>query len=280
MRLKSGMELKIHPAAELFPLMAEGELAELVANIEKDGLLFPITLWKKTGELLDGRNRCAACKIAEIQPPITYYEGDDPVGFILSANIHRRHLTAAQKRVELLKIDPEKSDRQIAAETKVDHKTVAKQRRKAERRGEIPHVTKRTDTKGRSQPVIKATIAKARPDFDALRARPRLPRTVYGLHELDNAAEPTIEPAEPAAVDAGLGILDRLGPIEFTPQAVRDAGSLCETQVQQAIKDAVGNMLKAGAEREDINGLFCDLKRLVHEAYLDALNKVCAGAKS
>jgi hypothetical protein len=50
---------------------------------------------------------------------------------------------------------PSKSDRQIAKFIGVDHKTVGKIRREAEARGEIPHVEKRTDTKGRSQPAKK-----------------------------------------------------------------------------------------------------------------------------
>jgi ParB-like chromosome segregation protein Spo0J len=162
---------KIHPAAELLPLMSEAELAELAADIKKNGLLLPIAFWKKTGELLDGRNRYAACQIAKVPPLTTHYTGDDPVAYVIGANIHRRHLTAAQKRdliAELLKLDPEKSDRQIAASIKADHKTVAAVRRQKERRGEIPHVAKRTDSKGRSQPA-----AKTRPDFEALQARAR-----------------------------------------------------------------------------------------------------------
>jgi hypothetical protein len=49
--------LKVHPAAELFPLMAEAELDELAADIAKNGLRSPIVLWAAdNGEcVLDGR---------------------------------------------------------------------------------------------------------------------------------------------------------------------------------------------------------------------------------
>src|SRR5262249_13307538 len=51
---------------------------------------------------------------------------------------------------------PEASDRSIAKQAKVSDKTVGAVRRAKERRAEIPHVTTRTDTKGRKQPTRKA----------------------------------------------------------------------------------------------------------------------------
>src|SRR5215472_12870217 len=47
------------------------------------------------------------------------------------------------------------SDRQIARAVKVDNKTVSAVRKRAEAREEIPHVSKRTDSKGRSQVAHK-----------------------------------------------------------------------------------------------------------------------------
>jgi hypothetical protein len=79
----------------------------------------------------------------------------EPFAFVISANIHRRHLTGEQRRdliAKLLKAEPERSDRQIAGQVKVDGKTVAKVRHELERRAEIPHVATRTDRIGRQQP--------------------------------------------------------------------------------------------------------------------------------
>jgi hypothetical protein len=156
------IEHKVHPAADLFPMMEKEALKDLAANIKENGQRFPITFWKKTGELLDGRNRLAACLALGLKAKTDLYEGDDPISFIVSANIHRRHLTATQKRElvgKLLELNPEKSDRQIASTAKVDHKTVAKERRKKAGRGEIPHQTKRTDARGRKQPASKPKAA-------------------------------------------------------------------------------------------------------------------------
>jgi hypothetical protein len=77
-----------------------------------------------------------------------------------------RHLTPEQKRElieKVLRADPTKSDRQIARAVKVDNKTVGAVRKRAEAREEIPHVSKRTDTKGRSQVAHKRNSAKRPP---------------------------------------------------------------------------------------------------------------------
>lgn len=157
--------IKFHPAADLFPLMDKAELKELAADIKKNGLIAGIVR-DKDGVILDGRNRFEACRMAEVEPRFVQYNDKDPVAFIVASNIHRRHLTATQKRElvgKLLKLNPEKSDRQIAVAAKVDHKTVAKQRRKAVGRGEIPHQTKRTDVIGRKQPATKPTLSIVKP---------------------------------------------------------------------------------------------------------------------
>jgi ParB-like chromosome segregation protein Spo0J len=56
-------ELAVHPVAALFPMLADDELDELVADIKARGLLQPIVL-DAEGRVLDGRNRLAACEIA------------------------------------------------------------------------------------------------------------------------------------------------------------------------------------------------------------------------
>jgi len=173
--------IKVHPAADLFPMMSEAELRKLGEDIVANGLREPVTLAQSEviGEnlvLLDGRNRLDAMELAGLQIVTAAgvlddwlytvpAEPRDPYAYVFSANILRRHLTAEQKReaiAKLVKAQPEKSDRAIAREVKVDHKTVAAVRSDAEARGEIPHVEKRTDTKGRQQPAHKsepATIA-------------------------------------------------------------------------------------------------------------------------
>jgi N6-adenosine-specific RNA methylase IME4/ParB-like chromosome segregation protein Spo0J len=84
-----------HPAAELVPLL-EGEAFDaLVADIKTKGLLHPITLFED--KILDGRNRFRACLEAAVEPRFGAYQGEDPVAFVISANIERRHLDESQR---------------------------------------------------------------------------------------------------------------------------------------------------------------------------------------
>jgi hypothetical protein len=58
--------------------------------------------------LVDGRNRRAACRIAGIKKPATrILNGEDPTAFVLSANIHRRHMTKGQRAMAAAMIWPE-----------------------------------------------------------------------------------------------------------------------------------------------------------------------------
>jgi hypothetical protein len=66
------------------------------------------------------------------------------------------HLSIEQKRAlaaKLLKVDPERSDREIGRVAKLDNKTVAAIRAELEGREEIPHVKFRKDNKGRRHSI-------------------------------------------------------------------------------------------------------------------------------
>jgi ParB-like chromosome segregation protein Spo0J len=84
-----------HPLAALIPPMSAEEFTKLVQDIAQNGLMEPITTFE--GKILDGRHRYAACRQAGVAPRFTEFAGPDPVAFVLSKNLHRRHLTAAQK---------------------------------------------------------------------------------------------------------------------------------------------------------------------------------------
>lgn len=71
---------------------------------------------------------------------------------MISANIRRRHLSAYQKReliANLLKANPEQSDRRVAKTTGVHHETVAAVRDDLEVNGEIRHKADRKEESGR-----------------------------------------------------------------------------------------------------------------------------------
>lgn len=87
--------MPIHPAAELFPEMTEAEFAELVEDIRANGLHDPIVTTPQR-EILDGRHRYQACMDLGIDPQFRRYEGE-PWRYVISTNLHRRHLTDTQR---------------------------------------------------------------------------------------------------------------------------------------------------------------------------------------
>lgn len=128
-------DLPAHPLAELFPMLADAEIRELADDIVTYGQRTPIVVLD--GKVLDGRNRLAACRFADVEPSFDLYEGDDPLGFVLSHNLHRRHLTTSQRamvaaklatmrrgaRTDIASIDA-MSDAQAAAALSVSEPTV------------------------------------------------------------------------------------------------------------------------------------------------------------
>ncbi len=65
--------------------------------IRQNGLLEPILLCE--GMVLDGRNREQACKLAQVAPRFEQWNGrgGSPILFVLSKNLHRRHLTTSER---------------------------------------------------------------------------------------------------------------------------------------------------------------------------------------
>lgn len=110
---------KVHPVADLFPLIEGDEFDQLVADIRANGLHDPIILSNDGSMLVDGRNRYRACKAAGIEPTYTKLDADvSVVAFIISKNLQRRHLTTGQRAM-------------YAAQTMDALKAEAKERQKA-----------------------------------------------------------------------------------------------------------------------------------------------------
>lgn len=93
-------EHTVHPAAEVFPMLKNEQLVELAADIRANGLVHPIETCR--GQIIDGRNRKAACDLLGMKPTFrdltdTLPNDEAVVRHVIAANIHRRHLTTAQR---------------------------------------------------------------------------------------------------------------------------------------------------------------------------------------
>jgi hypothetical protein len=165
----ANQELRFHPLADIFPLMDGADFDALVADIKANGLRERIVVYD--GKILDGRNRYRAMQAlgwsgvvicsdahAEVLP-----ERFNPLAWVISANLHRRHLTADQKReviAKLIKAQPEKSDRQVAKIAKASPTTVGTVRSEMEATGEVSKLDTRIDAKGVKQPARKRPAKK------------------------------------------------------------------------------------------------------------------------
>lgn len=89
-------ELKQHPLSSAFPAMSADDFAALVADIKSNGQREPVMVHE--GMVLDGWHRYRAC--IQIGAPVKKFNfpaDQDPVAFVLSHNLHRRHLTPSQR---------------------------------------------------------------------------------------------------------------------------------------------------------------------------------------
>lgn len=114
---------EVHPAAAIFPMLPDDELADLAADIQQNGLIHPLVL-DQDGRLVDGRNRLAACRLAGIEPVYTSLNGADPVAYIMSTNWNRRHLNSGQRAVAVVLVDrfnlKQSSQRQLSAQHSIN----------------------------------------------------------------------------------------------------------------------------------------------------------------
>ena len=97
--------MEFHAVANIFPLLEGEEFAGLVEDIRQNGQIEPI--WTYQGKIIDGRNRYRACKELGIEPKLRAWSGQGSlVQFVLSLNLHRRHLSSSQKAVVAVDILP------------------------------------------------------------------------------------------------------------------------------------------------------------------------------
>ena len=89
-------EWEVHPAADLFPMIGDDDLQRLADDIADHGLREAIVTWD--GQVLDGRNRLRACLLRGTTPRFRALTScGSPVGYVISLNLHRRHLSATQR---------------------------------------------------------------------------------------------------------------------------------------------------------------------------------------
>jgi hypothetical protein len=88
--------MKQHPLSAAFPSMSDVEIEALAQDIRANGQHEPGVIFE--GMVLDGWHRFLACQSAGVDfKTVDFDPESDPVSFVKSRNLHRRHLTESQR---------------------------------------------------------------------------------------------------------------------------------------------------------------------------------------
>ena len=165
-------EFVAHPAADVFPLMRKEDLQRLADDIKEHGQLDDIEILAGTKQIVDGRNRYLACRRADVEPRTAEVSTDGmPYGvyeYVVSKNLLRRQLTAAQRQAVVKKLrESGQSIRAIAETTGIPRATVARDVKELAQSGHLDQPERIEGKDGRSRPAAmppKAEIADETPD--------------------------------------------------------------------------------------------------------------------
>jgi len=187
----------LHLVCKIFPEASDTVIASLALDIQANGLHEPIVLLD--GKVLDGRTRGRACMRAGVEPRFIDWEeeikptlqpGVGPTEWVISKNLHRRHLSASQCAA-------------VSAEAVPLLKTEAKERQQA---GGAAGRKSRYEEKEvpKEQPTPRQPAQRARDEAAAMTgASPRLTARAerikaasLELHEQVKAGDVTVGEAE------------------------------------------------------------------------------------
>jgi hypothetical protein len=228
--------LPVHPACEIIPEYTEAELIDLGRKIKAAGMKLPIIpLMQPDGtySLLDGRSRLDGMVHVGIKFEVKVVDGHvviDAPGyaipapnaiipdgnfnayeFVLSTNLHRRHLKNEEKRAIIKKVicaHPTLADNAIAKIAGVNNKTVKTLRQELKANWEFPISDDRIEATGRKArgrklgQVKETSVADQKAHADTLSAAPAIkPVEAISTTPTDNKVS-TEAPVVPIASSA------------------------------------------------------------------------------
>jgi ParB-like chromosome segregation protein Spo0J len=86
---------RFRPLAKSLPAMEGDDFDALIAEIKAYGLRDPIVRYQ--GKIVDGRNHFRACELTGVKPKFTDYSGNNALDYVVSRNVHRRHVGESQR---------------------------------------------------------------------------------------------------------------------------------------------------------------------------------------
>lgn len=93
-----------HDYANLFPMLDAAGQDALRADVQQHGVREPVIQFE--GRILDGRNRYMAARDLGLDFPVAEFDGTpaEALAYVLSINLHRRHLTESQRAAVAAKL--------------------------------------------------------------------------------------------------------------------------------------------------------------------------------
>ena len=225
--MQGTQEYGFHPVSAIFPLLEGEELAQLAENIKQNGLLEAITV--SDGLILDGRNRYRACQLAGTKPRFEVFESGkgSAVTFVVSKNLHRRHLTISQRAAIALQVVPmlaEEAKKRQGARTDL-----------VESKGRSTSVSPDTDVSHSATAVAADLMGISKPTVDrALRVQRESPDQIERI----KAGEITVGEAHRAVAET---------------KGKSNRQSTLEGAAHRRMEEIVGGLTGASAALEGLN---------------------------
>lgn len=151
------MDYELHPLCTLFPRMAGAEFEALITDIRENGQREPIILHE--GMILDGGNRYRACIEAGVKPQFMQFGGGNIVAYVLSANLHRRHMTAGQQAAIVASAQDWAKAQTVGRPEKVSRDPLSTTKERAAQSGASIATQKRADRIAKSDPDLAKKVA-------------------------------------------------------------------------------------------------------------------------
>lgn len=245
--------MELHPLCTLFPRMAGAEFVALVADIKANGQREPIII--HDGLILDGGNRFRACLAAGVEPETMMFGGGNLVDYVLSVNLHRRHLSPGQQAAIVASAQDWATAQSVGRPSleMVQDCTISTSADRADKSGASVRTQKMADKVAKESPDLAKQVG---------RGEKTLPQAVEELTGKRPGAKKTISPIIPVSVDCAAN--------EYELQEAQDAIKELVDE-NNTLKDrlAVENMDAGDEGKLEAATIISDLREQVRKMTLE-----------
>jgi len=267
-----------HPIAAMFPMMdlTSSERKEMLEDIRVNGQQEDIDL--HDGQILDGRHRYEMCMELGIKPKFRKLpKGTDPVAYVISKNLHRRHLNAGQRAMLVLdKWDEYKKDAKNRQGTRTDQHpgTGAQMLRATEDAAKDAGVSDRTmhDAVVVKEQGSKKLQAEVRSGKTSVKAAAKQVREVAKLPlTRDQMLKKIPKELHSAISGIGTATIERLS--ELTPGHQREAVGLLTSGQAKTLGGAIGAVAGGNGPTPDAKKNKAMLAQQTIKTWMDAVGR-------